>query len=75
GAFLMVVGATRSRHSITSEEARVVADEYNQKLREKLGLPDEEMTYYQVPEEPEMDWAIAPAITPSGSGLVFSLSF
>ena len=56
-------------------ESHRMADEHNEKLRLRLGLSKEDVAFYRMPEEPELEWALAPAVTPSGSGLVFSLSF
>ncbi|MCK5689400.1 hypothetical protein KAI87_09030 [Myxococcota bacterium] len=68
-------GSVVNPHLLGPGEAHTLADEHNKKLRQELGLSDEEVTYYRPPYEPEVEWAAAPIVMSNGGGLAFSLSF
>ncbi|MCK5689167.1 hypothetical protein KAI87_07850 [Myxococcota bacterium] len=75
GGLLMLVGGLGGGQPVEPREARRIADEHNEKLREELGLSRSEVAFYRPVEEPEIEWTAAPIVTSNSGGLVFSLSF
>lgn len=68
GLAVSLVGVFMNPHPVSLDEARVLTDEYNRKLRREVGL-DGPVSEAPRPAGPRFGWTVAPSVGPTGGGL------
>ncbi len=74
GDILFLVGRTSNPAPVSAATAAGLAGEYNQKLRQRLGLPDGANPPITSRSD-DGHWSLLPQIRPGGGGLVLARSF